>query len=283
MYAAPAEPERNPVSRVASSEPRGSGAVPLAVSSPQRRGSGACVGAEGRIAGAVGERVEREDDARLAHADAVVSDAPGRIVRPPPRARRSPGRTAVGLRDQPAHARERPVAEAPLARDARKPPQVVADPGRAVVEAREVRRRPLPVRIGPVGPAQPAVRRLGDAEQEVAGGHGGAPVASITGHRVGGQQAFADRRRADVPVGLDSAEPGSTNATPSRPRGIARCRATSESAAMRDHLSAAGRAARRRPRASAATGTRRAAGSADEEDGRRMVGRSELVTAGRRV
>ena len=169
---------------------------------PKPRGSGTCVGAEGRVPGAVGEHVECEDDARLAHADAVVADAPGRIVRPRPRARRLRAGRAFGLCDQPAHARQRPVAEAPLARHGEQLPQVVADAGGAVVEAGEVRRRPLPVRIRPVGPAQAAVGRLGDAEQEVARGHGGAPVASIMGDRVGGQEPFADRRRADVPVGL---------------------------------------------------------------------------------
>jgi len=82
-------------------------------------------------------------------------------------------------------------------------PQVVADPGGAVVEAREVGGGPLAVRVGPVRPPQSAGRRLRDAEQEVACRGRRAPVAPVAGDRVGGQQAFADRRRADVAIGLE--------------------------------------------------------------------------------
>jgi len=43
---------------------------------PELGGAGARQGAEGAIAGAVRERVEREDDAGLAHAEPVVGDTP---------------------------------------------------------------------------------------------------------------------------------------------------------------------------------------------------------------
>ena len=55
-------------------------------SGAQMGGAGARVGAEVRIPGAIREGVERQDDAGLAHADAVVRDAPGGVVGPPPRA-----------------------------------------------------------------------------------------------------------------------------------------------------------------------------------------------------
>ena len=137
---------------------------------PQPRGARARVGAEGRVAGAVGERVEREDDARLAHADAVVArrarpDRPSSAT-----SKRSPGTTALRSRDQPAHARERGGAETRLVCDLVQPPEVVADPGGAVVEAREVRRRtgvrpdrPSRASAGLPRPARP--RRAGSRPQ----------------------------------------------------------------------------------------------------------------------
>ncbi len=169
---------------------------------PQLCGARACVRAEGRVVRAVGERVEDEHDARLAHAYAVVLHAPVRIVGPAPGARGLGAGPALRLRDQPAHTRERTGAETRLVRDVVQHPEVVADPCRAVVEAREVRAGPASVRIGPVGPAQPACRRLGHAEQEVARRPCSAEVVMVARDGVGGEEAGADRRRADVPVGV---------------------------------------------------------------------------------
>ena len=95
-----------------------------------------------------------------------------------------------------------PVRKRDVVRDLGQPPEVVADPCRAVVEAREMRVGPASVRIGPVGPAQPACRRLGHAEQEIARRPCRAEVAGVVRDGVGGKKAGADRRRADVPVGV---------------------------------------------------------------------------------
>ena len=70
-----------------------------------------------------------------------------------------------------------------------------------------------PSGIGPIGPAQATGRRLRDAEQVVAGRHGGPPVACVTGDGVRREQTLADGRRADVSVGvvvrsLDRRAPG---------------------------------------------------------------------------
>ena len=115
--AAPAEPERNPVSAVSSSEPRGSGRAPSAVIVAQMGGAGARVGAEGRIPGAIREGVERQDDAGLTHADAVVGDAPGGVVGPAPRAGDLRAVGPFGACDHPAHALERARPKALRARD----------------------------------------------------------------------------------------------------------------------------------------------------------------------
>ena len=119
-------------------------------------GTGARVGAERRIAGTLGEGVECEDDAGLAHADAVVCDAPGGVVGPSPRPGGLRAGRAFGTRDHPAHALQRRRAEALLVRDLEQLPEVVADPRGSVVEAREVRRRATPAGIRPVGPPQTA-------------------------------------------------------------------------------------------------------------------------------
>jgi hypothetical protein len=73
-----------------------------------------------------------------------------------------------------------------------------ADPGGAVVEAVTCVKDRRPSGSAQSGQRSSPGRRLGDPEQEVARSLGGAQVAGVTGHRVGGQQTFADGRRADI-------------------------------------------------------------------------------------
>ena len=87
-------------------------------------------------------------------------------------------------------------------RDLEQPPEVVADPGGAVVEAREVRRRAASARDPP---SRATAVRLPPAPPRPAGSRPPRPRRACTaghGDRVRGEQPFADRRRADVAIGL---------------------------------------------------------------------------------